>query len=426
MTTWPFAPAVPVAPSSIDAGSDLAPDSVIDVGVPFYHTQADFLALTTNVLPDWYLDPIRLQSATDQSGSVTTGAGYELLQAFGKIFELASLSVGTMQVLATLAYSSGGSFAYASVQFFRTSLTSGSFTVKAGAIVRTSKTNRSYRVTQDITFGPADYFKTALVQSLGQDQDYNVKGPVVLADGTVLPGEIDTVVLPIQSPPYAEPGLQVQQVADAYGGCAPVLDQLGDDRGIDRAAGESDTNYKKRARALPDTISPAAMRRHLDAIFYPAKLHYDLIETWQSKYQSCWNAPLNAGNHPLFGQRVNFAYNDTSTTRLVPRWMGEVDQRGAMALVVPSFPTLEDRGMAYNDPALGPDKTRGVSAWNAPAFDAASLAGAYNCADDLGPRARGTFLLSVWNLMQSIKGGGVNVALIPAEANELLPGAPYP
>jgi hypothetical protein len=425
--TWPFAPPEPAPPTSLDAGGDLAPDSPIDVGVPFYHQSADFLALADNVLPNWYLDPMKAQSVTDTSGAVTNAAGYELIQAFAAMFSVASLAVGNMQVLSTLAYSSGGQYALASVQFYRTSLGSGTFTVKAGTIVKTSKTNRGYQVTQDFTFGPSAYFVNVLVQSLGQDQDYNVAGPVVLADGTVLPGEIDTVYLPIMSPAFAEPGLQVQQVATAYGGCAPVLDQLGVDRGILRAANELDTSYKKRARALPDTVAPGAVQRHLDSIFYQFGLHYDLVETWQGKYNSCYDAPSPAGGSgTVFGNIVNLAFDDTSTTRFVPRWMDENDHRGAFVLVTPTFPTAHDRGECYDDPATGPDPTRGISAWDSPAFDAQGLSGAYDGFDNVGQASRGTFLTSVWNLLQSIKGGGVNVAFIPAEANETLPGAPYP
>jgi hypothetical protein len=423
--TWTLSTPAVEPPGVIEAGSDLAPDSPIDIGVPYYYVEQDFLDLVDTVLPNWYVDPLKASSASD-NGGVTSGSGYELLQAFGAMFEVASLAVGQLQCLATLAYSSGGEYARASVMFYRTSLASGTFTVKAGTVVKTSATNRGYQTTYDFTFGSSDWTKTVLVQSLGQDQDYNVRGPVVTSDGTVLPGEIDTVTLPIMNPPYAEPGISVQQVADAYGGCPPALDQLGADRGIPRVAGESDANYKKRARALPDTVSPAAIRRHLDAIFYPQSLNYDLIETWENRYQSCWNAPIGGPGNAVFGTLVNFAFNDTSTERFVPRWMGEVDHRSAMVVVVPNFPVLEERGMAFNDPALTPDKKRAVSAWNSPVPDSFSLSGAWNADDDVGPLARSTFLHALWDLLRSIKAAGVNVALIPAEVNEPLPGAPYP
>jgi hypothetical protein len=425
MPSWSMFSPVVVPPGVIEAGTGLALNSPIDIGVPYYHTQDDFLALADSVLPAWYLDPLKMQSATD--GSVFSGAGYELLQAFAKMFELASLAVGNMQVLATLAYSSGGNSASASVQFYRTDLSTGAFTLKAGTIVKTSATNRGYQLLVDVAFSGSDYFKPALVLSLGQDQDYNVKGPVVTSDGTVLPGEIDTVTLPVMDPPFAEPNLFVRQVADATGGCPPVLDQLGADRGIPRVASESDANYKKRARALPDTVSPGALKRHLDAIFYPAGQHYDLIETWENRFNSCWNAPIGLPADPIFGHLVELAYNDSRTDRFIPRWMGEVDHRSALVLVVPTFPTFDDRGEAYNDPATSATTTRGTSVWNGPVVDSPTfLSGVWNGQDDAGENSRAMFLHSTYSLLRSIKGGGVQVDFVPTEAAEVLGGAPYP
>lgn len=414
-TTWPLSPTAVVAPGVIDAESALAPDSPIDIGVPRFFSQVDFLAMVGRLYPDWYIEPLK-----------SNGCGYELLQAYGKLFAAVSHGVGEYQVLSTLEYSSGGQRASASVQFFRQSLATDAFTVKAGSLVATSKTNRRYMVVADLVFGSGDYLASTLVQSLGKDSDYNVPGPIVLQDGTRLLGEIDSVVFPVLDPPFAEPNIQVRQLSNAYGGCAPVLDQLGDDRGIQRSANEADSVYKKRARALPDTVTPAAIRRHLDAIFYPISLHYDLIETWEGRYQSCWNAPVGGPIDPIFGRLVNFAFSDPRTNVFVPRWMGENDHRGAMVLVVPTFPTLADRGMAYNDPATGPDASRAVSAWNAPVTDGLSLSGVWNGEDDSGENSRARFLHSTYDLMRSIKGGGAAVAFIPAEATEPLPGAPYP
>lgn len=413
--TWTLDKPIVTAPGVIPAFSTGAPDSPIDVGVPYYHTQADFLALVPNVLSEWYVQPIQ-----------ASGQGYELFQSYARMFELISRAVGEFQALATLSYSSGGQRALASVQFYRPTLANGAFTIKAGSVVACSKTNRRFQVMMDAPVGASAYFVTMLVVSLGQDSDYNVKGPVVTPDGTVLAGEIDTIIVPNLDPPFAEPNLAVRQVADAYGGVAPVLDQIGDDRGIDRAASELDANYKSRARALADTITPAALRRHLDRIFYPVGLHYDLFETWEGRYQSCWNAPLSAPTDPVFGSLVTWAYNDPRTDRFIPRWMGEVDHRSALALVLPSFPTLADRGMAYNDPATGPTPTRGASAWNSPIVDVPSLSGVYNGTDLSGSASRAQFISAIYALLQAIKGGGVNVALIPAELNEALPGAPFP
>ena len=403
-------------PGVAEAGSVLAPDSAIDVGIPLVYTEHDMLDLMDRVLPSWYLDPLKANASS----------GFELLQAFGALMAKASLSVGQLQVLATLAFSSGGQAAKASVQFYRSSLASGAFTVQAGSIVSCSRSSRQYQLAQDLAFGSSDFVKAALVYSLGQDSDYNVPGPVVLQDFTVLAGEIDTVVVPYTSPPFADASLSVRQLADATGGTAPVLDQIGEDRGITRSANESDANYKKRVRALPDTISPAAIQRHLDALFYPAGLHYDFIETWANRFNSCWNAPIGGPTDPVFGTLVALAYNDSRTDRFIPRWMGERDHRGAFVVVVPTFPTIEDRGEAYNDPVTAATTTRGTSVWNGPSDSPTDLAGVWNGQDSAGINSRAAFLHSMYDLLRNIKGGGVDVAFVPVEANETLPGAPYP
>lgn len=414
--TWTLAPPTIVPPGVIAAGSSGAPDSPIDVGVPRYFRQDDFLDLIDRVFPGWYVDPLK----------VNYGSGYELLQAYGDLFEMASHAVGEYQVLSTLEFSSGGQRALVSVQFYRPTLAAGAFTVVAGTVVAASRSARKYRTTADISFGSGDYLASVLAESLGMDSDYDVRGPIVTPDGTLLLGEVDVVVTPVLDPPFAEPAIAVRQLANAYSGCAPVLDQIGEDRGILRSAGEADTTYKKRVRALPDTITPAAIRRHLDAIFYPVSMHYDLIETWENRFQSCWNAPLSGPVDPIFGPLVHLAFNDPRTDRFIPRWMSEQDHRGAMVLVVPTFPALADRGMVYDDPVVGPSMRRAVSAWNSPVLDGPGLSGVWNGADDGGANSRARFLHATYDLLRSIKGGGVDVAFVPAEETEALPGAPYP
>ena len=54
----------------------------------------------------------------------------------------------------------------------------------------------------------------------------------------------------VTDPTFADPSLQVAQVADASGGCFPFLDALGRDRGMLRAVGESDAAYRARICSL--------------------------------------------------------------------------------------------------------------------------------------------------------------------------------
>lgn len=54
--------------------------------------------------------------------------------------------------------------------------------------------------------------------------------------------------------------------ASPVGGRAPMLDELGRERDIDRAPGEGDATYRKRIHQLPDVVSPNAIRRTANRI----------------------------------------------------------------------------------------------------------------------------------------------------------------
>lgn len=419
MTTWTLSPTNVTAPGVLPAGSVFAPDSVVDVPVPRSFVQQDFLDMVARLYPDWYINPLQANA----------NAGYELLQAYATLFQKVSLAIGMLQVQCLIEFASGGQAATASVEFYRPSLSSGAFTMKAGSIVSCSQSRRQYQLVADVAFSSSAWFAAGLVQSLGQDDDYNVPGPVVGAGGDVLPGEIDTVILPYQVPAYAEPSIAVRQIADAYGGLPPAVDSLGGDRGIMRAANEADQNYKARVRSLPATITPNNIIAHLNSLFYPQGLHYDHIETWEARYQSCWDAPNIIPSDPIFarhGAPAQWAYDDTRTNTFIPRWMDESDHRAAFVVVTPSFPALFDHGLAFDDPALTPVTNRAPCAWDDPSIDQPILSGAWDGQDNAGQQSRSNFLSAMWNILDSIKGGGVGVAFVQAETNQTLPGAPYP
>jgi hypothetical protein len=128
----------------------------------------------------------------------------------------------------------------------------------------------------------------------------------------------------------------------------------------------------------------------------------------------------------VFGALVELAFNDSRTDRFIPRWMGERDHRGAFVVVVPTFPAVADRGMAYDDPTLVPTPARAASAWSSPVLDGPSLSGVWNGADDASSTSRARFLHVAYDHLHALKGGGVDIAFVPAEATEVLPGAPYP
>lgn len=409
MFSWPLTTPLPSLPGTTPSNSFFAPGGGVSVPIPRYMTEADLLAVLDRVYPDWYLEPIK-----------DPGPGYEAYQAFAKALERASLAIGRFEATSFILFSGGGNFATASVEFYRTSANAGAFTVKKGTICRASSSSRSFVLINDVEFSVSDLFVEAQVMSVAPGYEYNVPGPASAADGTVLPGDIDRVVIPILDPVYAEPNIQVRQISDAYGGQPAVLDQLGLDRNLPRQANETDEVYKERIRKLPDTVSIDAIRHQLDLVFLPNGLSYDLIETWENRYQSCWNAPIGGPIEQPFGELVEWAYNDPRTDRFIPRWMGERDHRAAFVLIVPDFPTFSDRGMAYNDPATEGEMSRGLSVWNGPVLDGPALSGVWNGDDTLGSNSRATFLHNVWDMLRQIKGGGVAVAFFVTETSEPL------
>jgi len=63
--------------------------------------------------------------------------------------------------------------------------------------------------------------------------------------------------------------LTVTNPLSPTGGTTGELDELGGERNIDRAPGESDESYRKRVVQLPDLVSPNALRRVVNRILTP-------------------------------------------------------------------------------------------------------------------------------------------------------------
>jgi hypothetical protein len=312
-------------------------------------TESDLLAVLDRVLPEWYLLPLK-----------DPGPGYEWFQALAAMLANVSSAIFRSDQSLFILYSNGGALAEADVEFFRASDAAGAFTVNAGTIVRTSRTNRSFELISDVAFGVNDLARPGQVRAVAPAGEYNVPGPVITADGTTLPGEIDIVSIPRLDPVLAEPTIQVRQIADAAGGRASVLDQLGLDRNLPRVFGEPDDIYKGRIRQLPDTVSPAALNRQLDAIFFPMGLSYQLIETWQNEYQTCYDFPSFdiVSNTMGIAESNCFAFDDPSSEIFRGRLLDERDYLSGMVVVVPETGAWSDRSLAFDDVGtVGPSST---------------------------------------------------------------------
>jgi hypothetical protein len=342
------------------------------------------------------------------------GPGYEMFTAFAALFERVSEAIGHFETGSIIIFSHGRFRATGTVEFIRPDISAGEFVLKRGFVVRTSKTNRSFRLISDVTFPAAALTVQATVEAVGFSSLFNVRGPVVTASNDLLPGEIDTIDLPLMDPPFAEPEITCRQVSDTDHGQAGVLDQQGDDRAIDRRVGESDDVYRYRVRQLPDTISILAIRRQLDAIFVPLGLDYDLIETWENRLTGCWDPPDTDIPNALFGtfDPTLFVWDDTRDhATFTGVWLSEETYRASLILVVPDLGSVTEFGMAWDDPttaqsgfvtALG---HRAQSAFDVDISSSLIFPGVWD-GDDEGLN---NFYLSLVDLINKIKAGGVDV-----------------
>lgn len=395
-----------------------------------FHDQSYYLALFDRNLPEDYLTPIR----------VALNGGYELFQGFAEVGERLSLAIERLECGSFIIFAPGGRYATVVVEFYRDNATAGAVTVKAGTVVTTSQ-GRDFITTTDAVFGPVDTGPiTAAAQAVAPGYAWNVPGTRVTARGETLPGDIDTIKTTIQTDAagavgYVDPTVRVRQVPDAAGGVDPMLDGLGADRGLPRLASEDDNAYRYRLRTLPDTVSPGAVRRTIAHLLEPFNETADFIETWDVRYQTCWDAPDQPipGN-PDYDPNL-FCYDDPRPAygpgpgHPVPpglpfynRWLDEAEFRGAFIVVLPRLATISDVGMAYDDPGMGPadfvaPSTQGRRGY--PAFDVPSdfsivfgLQGGYD-GFDLGTSA---VYLGVWQTLQQIKAGGV-AAIVEVRGN---------
>lgn len=390
---------LPPAPASTDDPS-VSPQDGLTVPVPSFDTQDELLALMDGLYPEDYMEPLK-----------DPGPGYEMMQAYAKLFERVSFAMGRAEcgLYSSLAY--GEYASRGTVEFSRPDTSSGDFTVSAGTIVEASATGRQYVLASDVAFSGGALTASGTVVAVQAGFQFDVQGPRTDANGNTLEGEIDTVGLPLLDPPFAERDLGVTQTSDIDDGQPGTLDIIGADRGIRRAANEPDNDYRARVQTLPDTISIDAIRRQLDLLFHHIGFDYTLIETWDNGYQTAFDMDTAYTNLIQGDIDPNlWAYDDERTDPVFfGRWFGADDYVGGLILVVPELPTFEENGFAYDDPAesyasdfeteLG---SRAVGAYDAvvnlKAYDAAAYDG-----DDPG---KNNFFLEVYNQVQKIKPGG--------------------
>jgi hypothetical protein len=371
------------------------------------YTQAELEALFGRLLPPGYLEPLK-----------SPGPGYEILQAFAALFKKISDSVAVLGRQGYIISAEGAAYATGTVELYRAAPHPSLLTVvvKQGTVVSCRASGRRFTVDADVTFPGASVGPfTVGVTALFPDYNYNVPGQVTTADGTILPGDIDTVVTLVEDPDYGDPTIQVRQTTLATtGGVDGSLDVQGKDRGLPRIGVEPDETYRARIRAVPDNISPDAFVRAVRIFMLPYGAQAQIIETWDIDYQTCYDGPDTTYPNSNYDPNL-FCYDDPrSPVPFRNRYMDEVDYRGGVIVVVPNLPAIADVGMAYDDVAMNPVDfhttlgRRAATAYDVTsALTTAELAGGYD-GFDLQKQA---VYKGLYNLLQNIKAAGISVAV---------------
>lgn len=351
--------------------------------------QQHFLDLIDRLLPEQYLRPLKLNP----------DAGYEIFEAQSAVAVRLSEALHEIECGLVMLYAGGPQYATVTVQLYRENATAGAVTVRSGTLLSTSVGGRQFELTADVVFGGATLQVVGYARAVAPGYEYNVLGERTTAGGEVLPGDIDTIDVALQTPSYGDPTIKVKQEVDAVGGYPDWLAGHGANRGLTQADGETEDAFRLRMRTLPDTVTPAAMQRIVGRILDPLGVPWRFIETFQLDYMTCWDAPSPNAGTPTYQPALptdpdydpNLFYWDATHTTLLPyenRWLSQDDYTGAFIFVVDRDVTVEDYGFAFDDAGTTfgefvgatTGKPRGTPAFDVPDpgefFAAAALDGA--------------------------------------------------
>lgn len=102
-------------------------------------------------------------------------------------------------------------------------------------------------------------------------------------------------------------GLEISNAAKPAGGRHPWLDELGNERAINRAPGEDDDLYRQRVREIADVVSPNAVRRALNRAL--AAIPWCFREVGSASLRgSFYDGPPNSAPAPASRQSTDAAY----------------------------------------------------------------------------------------------------------------------
>lgn len=380
-------------------GSGFIPGDVPGFSV-HYLTQQDFLDLAERLLPQGYVDGLKVNG------------GWEFYQGLAKMFERISLAIGRYELSQYILSAPRGARATCDVEFFRpVAVSAPQVTMLKGTIVKCSNSGRFFSLVNDVVLGANVFTASGSVVAVAPGFEYNVKGPYTTPAGELIVGEIDAIELPLMDPPFGDPTIGVRQTTDATGGVAAVLEQLALDAGFTPDANESDAQIRARLRQTPSIIDPESIDR---AVAYYVKrigVGYTIIETWDPKYQTCYDGPeVAVGDY----DPDLFCLDDPrQSPPFRNRLLSERDLLASFFVTVPNLVHMTEYGFAYDDPAVEVIEhqtalgRRAVAALDVPDVDTPSelyLTPVID-GDDF---EKNSFYKGLYQLLQSVKCYGVS------------------
>jgi len=235
--------------------------------------------------------------------------------------------------------------------------------------------------------------------------------------GQAAPGQIDTIDMPLMDPVFGDPSIQARNDFDSDGlGRPRTLDLIGRERDIERQQNESDQNYRARIMTLPDTITPAAIKRQIAnyARQIPG-LYWRHVETWDRSYQECFDAPEVPSPPGVGYDPTMFVPDDPRPPSPIRnRYLGNNDYLGAFIVEIDEPPHIAEYGFALDDPAdTLADVTSSVGVRAFSAFDVPDTLAPPALVPSFDGRDYGAlkFLSGLFALLESIKAGGVFVVI---------------
>ena len=311
-----------------------------------------YLRTFETVMDAAYLEPLR----------VTPDSGYEIFRGYAATSAELSAVRARLGQGVTVVFATGGARARGDVSFYRADTSAGAVVVKAGTRVRTSTTRREYVLLTDLIFTVADTGPhVGTVEAIEVGAVYNLPAPFNRSTTEVVEGAIDTIAALSTAtssvdPTFVfDPFMRCAQAGAVTGGVDGYLDGLAEDVGTARAAGESDELLRFRIRSLPDTVSPAALRRALASVFESVRVRAELVEVGAFEFQTCWDAPLDADPLVPTYDPTTFVFDDPRYVDFPwrNRWVSSVEERGAVYAVVAPVPVIADYTGHFDAADLG-------------------------------------------------------------------------